>query len=99
MSSPAGHHGPEKVLLLTTPFTQLNTPYPATAFLKGFLNSRGINSVQADLGIETILELFSADGLTALFKAIDLINRPLPALPSQLVPSTIRLPRRNTFSG
>lgn len=85
MSSPAGHHGPEKVLLLTTPFTQLNTPYPATAFLKGFLNSRDINSVQADLGIETILELFSAGGLTSLFEVIDLINRPLPANCTRMV--------------
>ena len=26
------------ILLITPPFTQLNTPYPATAYLKGFLN-------------------------------------------------------------
>lgn len=56
-----------KVLLLTPPFTQLNTPYPATAYLKGFLNTRDISSVQADLGIEVILSLFSGDGLTSLF--------------------------------
>jgi hypothetical protein len=30
-----------KVLLVTPPFTQLNTPYPATAYLKGFLPSFG----------------------------------------------------------
>ncbi len=26
---------PTKTLLITPPFTQLNTPYPATAYLKG----------------------------------------------------------------
>ena len=59
------------VLLLTPPFTQLNTPYPATAYLKGFLNTKHISAVQADLGIEVILEVFSSSGLTDLFaKAI-----------------------------
>jgi hypothetical protein len=45
----------------------LNTPYPATAYLKGFLNTRQIASFQADLGIEVILALFSREGLTRLF--------------------------------
>jgi len=58
------------VLLLTPPFTQLNTPYPATAYLKGFLNTRQIASFQADLGIEVILALFSKEGLTRLFAHI-----------------------------
>jgi hypothetical protein len=56
------------ILLITPPFTQLNTPYPATAYLKGFLNTKKIKSHQSDLGIEVILALFSADGLTSLFK-------------------------------
>tara|TARA_R110000796_G_scaffold88850_2_gene191785 strand:+ start:50547 stop:52739 length:2193 start_codon:yes stop_codon:yes gene_type:complete len=47
------------LLLVTPPFTQLNTPYPATAYLKGFLNTKSISSFQIDLGIEVILELFS----------------------------------------
>jgi hypothetical protein len=58
------------VLLITPPFTQLNTPYPATAYLKGFLNTRGIGSVQADLGIEVTLALFCREGLNKLFKKI-----------------------------
>lgn len=57
----------QKVLLVTPPFTQLNTPYPATAYLKGFLNTRGVESYQADLGIEVILQLFSKKGLTDFF--------------------------------
>jgi hypothetical protein len=57
-----------KLFLITPPFTQLNTPYPATAYIKGFLNTKSIDSVQADLGIEVILKLFSKDGLLNLFK-------------------------------
>ena len=58
------------VLLITPPFTQLNTPYPATAYLKGFLNTKKITSFQADLGIEVTIALFSNQGLQDLFKAI-----------------------------
>lgn len=63
-----------KLFLITPPFTQLNTPYPATAYIKGFLNTKGINSVQADLGIEVILELFSKKGLSDLFRHIESKN-------------------------
>lgn len=59
------------VFLLTPPFTQLNTPYPATAYLKGFLNTKNISSFQADLGIEVTLALFSKSGLENLFAHID----------------------------
>lgn len=55
------------ILLITPPFTQLNTPYPATAYLKGFLNTKYISSYQLDLGIEVILELFSKKGLSKVF--------------------------------
>jgi hypothetical protein len=50
------------LLLITPPFTQLNTPYPATAYIKGFLNTKNISAFQVDLGIEVILEVFSKDG-------------------------------------
>ncbi|TRW24834.1 radical SAM protein [Flavobacterium zepuense] len=59
------------VLIITSPFTQLNTPYPASAYIKGFLNTKGIASVQADMGIEVILKLFSKTGLTDLFEKIE----------------------------
>jgi len=55
------------LLLITPPFTQLNTPYPATAYIKGFLNTKSISSFQMDLGIEVILQLFSKQGLEDLF--------------------------------
>ena len=57
-----------QVFLITPPFTQLNTPYPATAYVKGFLNTKNISATQADLGIEVILKLFSKEGLENLFK-------------------------------
>lgn len=57
-----------EIFAITPPFTQLNTPYPATAYIKGFLNTKNISSTQADLGIEVILELFSKKGLTDLFE-------------------------------
>ncbi|KFF12211.1 Fe-S oxidoreductase [Chryseobacterium soli] len=61
------------LLLITPPFTQLNTPYPATAYIKGFLNTKHISSHQIDLGIEVILELFSKKGIQKIFsKEIDL---------------------------
>ena len=56
------------LLLITPPFTQLNTPYPATAYLKGFLNTKEISAYQMDLGIEVILELFTQDTFKELFE-------------------------------
>jgi hypothetical protein len=56
------------VYLITPPFTQLNTPYPATAYLKGFLNTKNISSFQSDLGVEVTAALFSKEGLVKLFK-------------------------------
>jgi len=57
--------------MITPPFTQLNTPYPGTVYLKGFLNTKGISSYQSDLGIEVILKLFSKQGLIDLFRYIE----------------------------
>lgn len=58
------------IFLITPPFTQLNTPYPATAYLKGFLNTKAISAYQMDLGIEVILALFSKNGLKQVFSSI-----------------------------
>ena len=65
------------IFLITPPFTQLNTPYPATAYLKGFLNTKNIKSYQADLGIETTLALFCKEGLTHLFKQVQTSSKEL----------------------
>lgn len=60
-----------KVLLVTPPLTQLNTPYPATAYLKYFLSGRGYEVQQMDLGIELILKIFSKAGLAELFEQVE----------------------------
>ena len=62
------------VFAITPPFTQLNTPYPATAYIKGFLNTKNISCFHADLGIEVILALFSKNGLKELFASISSIT-------------------------
>lgn len=63
----AKKNNPLQVLLITPPFTQLNTPYPATAYLTGFLKEQGIDCHQADLGLDVTLEIFSREGLKNIF--------------------------------
>ena len=60
---------PIKVLSLIPPMTQLNTPYPSTAYLTGFLRARGVAAVQTDLALALVLKLMSRDGLSALREA------------------------------
>ncbi len=59
-----------RILLLTPPMTQLNTPYPATAYLTGFLRQhaveRGLDVRQADPAIELFLRVFSREGIEAI---------------------------------
>jgi len=52
-----------KVLSLIPPMTQLNTPYPSTAYLTGFLRSRGVDAVQEDLALALVLSFFTPEGL------------------------------------
>jgi radical SAM superfamily enzyme YgiQ (UPF0313 family) len=61
---------PLKILSVIPPMTQLNTPYPSTAYLTGFLRSRGYPAVQEDLALALVLRLFSPDGLRALLECI-----------------------------
>ncbi|MFA6262591.1 MAG: radical SAM protein [Bacteroidia bacterium] len=51
--------------------TQLNTPYPSTAYLTGFLRSRGVDAVQEDLALALILKLLSTDGLREVKRCIE----------------------------
>lgn len=61
---------PLKILSVIPPMTQLNTPYPSTAYLTGFLRSRRFTAVQEDLALALVLHLFSPDGLRALRECI-----------------------------
>jgi len=56
--------------------TQLNTPYPSTAYLTGFLRARGFHAAQEDLAIALVLRLLSAEGLARIRAAAE-------ALPSR----------------
>jgi radical SAM superfamily enzyme YgiQ (UPF0313 family) len=59
-----------RILSVIPPMTQLNTPYPSTAYLSGFLRSRGIEARQEDLALSLVLKLFSPDGLRALRECV-----------------------------
>ncbi len=69
MTAPAIRPEPDqapRVLSIIPPMTQLNTPYPSTAYLTGFLRSRGVTAVQEDLALALALRLLSRDGLKDL---------------------------------
>ena len=56
-----------KILLITPPFIQPNTPYPATAYLKGYLARNGVEVEQYDLSIELMTKILSASFLKQVF--------------------------------
>lgn len=62
---------PLRVLSVIPPMTQLNTPYPSTAYLTGFLRSRGVTAFQEDLALALVLRLLSPEGLRAVADRID----------------------------
>ncbi len=74
-----------RVLLLIPPLTQLNTPYPSTAYLTGFLRGRGIDVSQADLGIEMVLGIFSRSGLQSVFEQVRKRTNELPGEARQML--------------
>ncbi len=49
---------------------QVNTPYPATSFLTGFLRSKGYTAVQEDLGLKLVLRLLSREGIARVEASI-----------------------------
>jgi hypothetical protein len=57
---------PTRVLSLIPPMTQLNTPYPSTAYITGFLRSQGVPAHQADMALALVLKAFSPEGLDAV---------------------------------
>lgn len=55
-----------RILLITPPLTQLNTPYPATAYLKGLFAAQGHEVRQLDLGIEVADRVLSKEFLQSI---------------------------------
>jgi radical SAM superfamily enzyme YgiQ (UPF0313 family) len=64
-----------RILSVIPPMTQLNTPYPSTAYLTGFLRSRGFHAQQTDLSIALALRLLSADGLSRIHEHVKALPR------------------------
>lgn len=65
-----------RVLAVIPPMTQLNTPYPSTAYLTGFLRSRGVHAQQVDLALALVLALFTPEGLHAVRECIAALPPP-----------------------
>ena len=63
-----------RVLSVIPPMTQLNTPYPSTAYLTGFLRSRAIEAVQEDLALALVLRLLSSTGLEEVALKVDSVT-------------------------
>ena len=74
-----------RVLSVIPPMTQLNTPYPSTAYLTGFLRSRGVDARQCDLALALVLKLLARPGLQAVAEAL------------QALPEARRTPRVTAF--
>jgi radical SAM superfamily enzyme YgiQ (UPF0313 family) len=64
-----------RILSIIPPMTQLNTPYPSTAYLTGFLRSRGFKAEQADLSIALALKLLSVEGVQAIHGQVSALPR------------------------
>ncbi|HEY3654582.1 MAG TPA: radical SAM protein [Steroidobacteraceae bacterium] len=64
-----------RILSIIPPMTQLNTPYPSTAYLTGFLRSRGFKAEQADLSIALALKLLSVEGVQAIHGKVSALPR------------------------
>lgn len=59
-----------KILLITPPLIQLNTAYPATTTLTGFLRHVGIDAQQCDLSIELVNAIFSKANIACVFDGL-----------------------------
>jgi radical SAM superfamily enzyme YgiQ (UPF0313 family) len=63
-----------RILSIIPPMTQLNTPYPSTAYLTGFLRSRGFDAAQVDLSIGLALKLLCVDGMRDIAERVSALS-------------------------
>jgi radical SAM superfamily enzyme YgiQ (UPF0313 family) len=89
-----------RILLATPPMTQLNTPYPATAYLTGFLRAHAadleLTVCQADASLALFLRLFSAPWLERMAKTLQARARALrhgPPMPPSIAQFLREAPR------
>ena len=68
----------KRILLLTPPLLQTNTPYPATMHLAGFLKSRGFKVFQRDLSIKVARDVLLKYGDETTDELLEFLSGPAP---------------------
>jgi len=79
-----------RILLATSPMTQVNTPYPAVPQLLGFLHQQGYEANQMDLSLELFLRIFSREGLERCIRAVGKDFLPDPERSLRTVDAAVR---------
>jgi radical SAM superfamily enzyme YgiQ (UPF0313 family) len=59
-----------RILLITPPLVDHHSPYPATAYLTGFLKTRRVDADQKDASIDLVHKIFSQNGLRQIRVAL-----------------------------
>lgn len=67
-----------RILLLTPPLLQTNTPYPATMHLTGFLESKGLDAHQRDLSIKVVRDILIEYGDETTEELLEFLGGPAP---------------------
>ena len=67
-----------RILLLTPPLLQTNTPYPATMHLTGFLESKGFDVHQRDLSIKVVRDILLEYGDETTEELLEFLGGPAP---------------------
>jgi len=68
----------ERILFLTPPLLQTNTPYPATMHLTGFLESCGYDVHQRDLSINVVRDVLLEYGDETTDELLEFLGGPAP---------------------
>ena len=68
----------KRLLLLTPPLLQTNTPYPATMHLTGFLRAQGCDVQQRDLSIKVVRDILLAYGDETTDELLEFLGGPAP---------------------
>ena len=68
----------KRLLLLTPPLLQPNTPFPATMHLAGFLKSRGFDVAQRDLSIKVVRDVLLEYGDETTGELLEFLGGPAP---------------------
>jgi len=67
-----------RILLVNPPITDVGGPYPAVAYLSGFLREQGRHAAVADASLMVVRHLLSRDGIERLIPALRAGSAPTP---------------------